>query len=111
MRDAANRRRWAGRLLRPVLLALLAGGPAAGSAQDAALTPQLVIARAAQVYAARLDQHVLDGDARFAARVNAVPGQRASAAQQARLSIAAAALAGRARTGLHLAKKLCASAD
>lgn len=72
MRDAANRRRRAGRLLRPVLLALLAGAPAAASAQDAALTPQLVIARAAQVYAARLDEHVLDADARFAARVNAV---------------------------------------
>lgn len=69
MRDAANRRRWAGLLLS----ALLAAPPAAVLAQDgAALTQQLLIARAAQVYATRLEQHALDTDTRFTARVNAI---------------------------------------
>ncbi|WP_332854633.1 M48 family metalloprotease [Duganella sp. S19_KUP01_CR8] len=36
------------------------------------MTQQLLIARAAQVYATRLDEHVLDADARFTARVNAI---------------------------------------
>ncbi len=72
MRDAANRRRRAGRLLLPALFVLLAGAPTAVATEDAALTQQLLIARAAQVYATRLDEHVLDADARFTARVNAI---------------------------------------
>ncbi|WP_158568038.1 MULTISPECIES: M48 family metalloprotease [unclassified Duganella] len=73
MRDLANRRRWAGRLLLPALFTLLAGAPAAVPAQDAAaLTQQLLITRAAQVYAARLNDHVLDADASFTARVSAI---------------------------------------
>ncbi|WP_445229825.1 M48 family metalloprotease [Duganella rhizosphaerae] len=76
MRDAANRRRRAALLLPallPVLFTLLACAPANAPAQDAAaLTQQLLIARAAQVYASRLNDHVLDADARFTARVNAI---------------------------------------
>lgn len=77
MRTASNRRGRAGRALLQALshavFALLACAPAPASAQDAAaLTQQMVIARAAEVYAARLNDHVLDGDTRFTARVNAI---------------------------------------
>lgn len=77
MRTASNRLRRAGvPLLRALMLALFAlasGAPVPLAAQEAAaLTQQMVIARAAEVYATRLNEHVLDGDTRFAARVNAI---------------------------------------
>lgn len=63
MRQASNRLRWTGLLA----LALLAAAP-----QAAELTQQLVEARAAKLYAARLQDHVLDADARFTTRVTAI---------------------------------------
>ncbi|WP_174998994.1 M48 family metalloprotease [Rugamonas aquatica] len=63
MRRASNRLRWAGLLT----LALLAASP-----QAAELTQQLVEARAAKLYAERLNDHVLDADARFTTRVTTI---------------------------------------